>query len=284
MQIARYLNSAANEGINPRSKYELRLSLLRKQRELSPTEERYLRSVEILSTLNPYLVACASVSPGETSEFLRQHFNKVSENTLANLQDGDYVPLVQIGLGPDGLAGLGELVRNNPNLARQTLVIDAGKQPGGPFAVPEGPAWELNSANSRGNEGRTMPDLPNGNELKTVRAYGSPATRWYPGERKVGKDTRAGSINTTVDYLPTPDDTSKARYPTNEELQLILSMQTALLTNNLALSTRLIDIAKNPDPESQGDKIVTLEITNKDGSKKELKLRTDGLFVSRRSW
>jgi hypothetical protein len=279
MQIARFLNSNANQGINPRLQFELRLGQLKKQRELTPTEERYLKSVEILSTLNPYMVACASVSPGETSEFLRQHFNKVSENTLANLKDGDYVPLIQVGLGPDGVTALGELVRNNPNLARQTLVIDAGAQPGGPFAVPEGPAWDLNSANSRGNEGRTMPDFPNGNELKTVRAYGNP-TRWFPGERRKGEETRAGSINTTVDFLPTPDDISKARYPTNEELQLILSMQTSVLTNNVALSTKLISIDKNRDPDSQGDKIVTLEVTQANEEKSLLRLRTDALFIS----
>ena len=88
-------------------------------------------------------------------------------------------------------------------------------------------------------------------EIKTVRAYGSPL-RWYPGERKNNGDIRQGSINTTVDYLPTPDNLSSARYPTNEELQSVLSLQTAMLVKNIALETRVVSIDPNPNEEEQG--------------------------------
>jgi len=261
---------------NPRRQFEQRMGLLEKQRSLTEIERSYLQSVEMLSVFNPYLIACAYSDPGVTSEFLRHHFENISKNTTSNLKDGDYFPLIQIGLGPNGLAALGETVRNNPDLASAMLVVDAGKQPGGPFAIPEGAAWELNSANKRGSGGRTLPKNPNGAELKTIRSYGSPL-RWYPGERGADKSIRQGSINTTVDYLVTPDDISSARYPTNEELQIVLSLQSAVLTKNVALQTKVVGLEKNPDPHAKGDKLVTLEITDETGVR-QVKIATDAIF------
>ncbi|MBI3274340.1 MAG: hypothetical protein HYZ69_04310 [Candidatus Colwellbacteria bacterium] len=264
---------------SPRRQFEQRLSgatSLEKQRPLSGAERNYLQSVERLSLLNPYLIACAYSDPGVTSEFLRHHFENLSENTTSNIKDGDYFPLLQIGLGPNGLAAMGEMVRNNPDLASAMLVVDAGRQPGGPFAIPEGAAWELNSANRRGAGGRTLPKSPGAEELKTVRSYGSPL-RWYPGERGSDKSIRQGSINTTVDYLITPDDLSTARYPTNEELQIVLAMQAAVLTKNVALETRVVGLEKNPDLHAKGDKLVTLEITESKGVR-QVKIAVDAIF------
>ena len=261
---------------NPKRQFEQRMGLLENQRPLTDTEKKYLQSVEMLSVFNPYLIACAYADSGVTSEFLRHHFETISENTVSNLKDGDYFPLLQIGLGPNGLAALGETVRNNPDLASTMLVVDAGKQPGGPFAIPEGAAWELNSANRRGSEGRVLPKKPESDELKSVRSYGSPL-RWYPGERSEDESIRQGSINTTVDYLVNPDDLSTARYPTNEELQLILSLQTAVLTKNVALKTKVIGLEKNPDPHAKGDKLVTVEITDQTGIR-QVKIGVDAIF------
>jgi hypothetical protein len=274
-----FLEKKDGADTNPRRQFDQRVSLLEKQRPLSETENEYLRSVEMLSVFNPYLVACAYTDPGVTSEFLRHHFETTSERTTSNLKDGDYFPLLQVGLGPNGLAALGETVRNNSGLAGAMLVVDAGKQPGGPFAVPEGAAWELNSANKRGFGGRVLPKQPGIEELKTVRGFGSPL-RWYPGERGAGgKDIRQGSINTTVDYLPTPDDISSSRYSTNEELALILALQTAVLTKNIALQTKVIGIEKNTDPHTKGDKLVTLEIVEQTG-KRTVKVGVDALFTA----
>ncbi|MDO8598483.1 MAG: hypothetical protein Q7S02_00050 [bacterium] len=261
---------------NPRRQFEQRMGLLEKQRSLTDAERGYLESVELLSVFNPYLVACAYADPGVTSEFLRHHFERLSSETVSDLKDGDYFPLLQIGMGPNGLAALGEVVRNNPDLASSMLVVDAGKQPGGPFAIPEGAAWELNSANRRGSGGRTLPKKPGPEELKTVRSYGSPL-RWYPGERGTDNGIRQGSINTTVDYLITPDDLSTARYPTNEELQIVLSMQAAVLTKNIALETKVVGLEKNPDPHAKGDKLVTLEITES-GRVRRVKIAVDAIF------
>ncbi len=261
---------------NPRRQFEQRMGLLEKQRSLTEIERSYLQSVEMLSVFNPYLIACAYSDPGVTSEFLRHHFENISENTTSQLKDGDYFPLIQIGLGPNGLAALGETVRNNPDLASAMLVVDAGKQPGGPFAIPEGAAWKLNSANKRGSGGRILPKNPNGEELKTVRSYGSPI-RWYPGERGSDEDIRQASINTTVDYLVTPDDLSGSRYPTNEELALVLSLQAAVITKNVALQTKVVGIEKNPDSHARGDKLVTLEITDETGVRR-VKIVTDAIF------
>lgn len=275
MVVGEFLDSTP-ERKSLRSQFTQRLRALEQQRELTETERAYLQSVELLSVFNPYLVAATYADSGVTSEFLRHHFEKTSERTLANLKDGDYVPLLQIGLGPNGLASVGEVVRNNPELASAMLVIDAGKQPGGPFAIPEGPAWELNSANRRGGSGRVLPDAPGAEELSSVRAYGSPL-RWYPGERGQGLSVRQGSINVTVDYLITPDDLSTARYPTNEELQIVLSLQAAMLTKKVALETRFISMRDNPDPEAQGDKLVTLEIKDGSGTRR-MEIATDAVF------
>ena len=270
-------------GERMRTRYEIRLAKLAEQRVLTDIERAYLESVELLSLFNPYLVAATYTEQGVTSEFLRHHFDTLSKNTIENLKDGDYIPLIQIGTGPNGLASVGEVVRNNPELAAQMLVIDSGDQPGGPFAIPGGRAWELNSANRRGLGGATLPENPeNGNvsEIETVRSYGSPL-RWYPGERKDGETVRGGSINTTVDYLPTPDDlSSTSRYPTNEDLQLVLALQSSVLINNLALQTKVISVKPNPDKNAKGDKLVTLQINKPGEETKTITVAADALFVA----
>ena len=277
-EIAVYLEN--DNGVRRKALFELRLTQLKTQRDLSEIEENYLRSVERLSLFNPYAVACAAVKPEITSEYLKIYFQKLSSSSKTQIQDGAYIPLIQIGTGPNGLAGIGEIVRNNPDLANSMLVIDSGKQPGGPFAVPNGAAWALNSANARGASVRVLPDKPIIDERLTVRGFGSP-TRWYPGERIEDLATsRGGSINPTVDYLPTPDETSSKRYATNQELQLVLAMQAALLVKNLALETEIIKIEPNQDKDLQGDKIVTLRIKEEGDSFREVKVRTDAIFYS----
>lgn len=274
------IKTVNGQTVSERFKYLQKLTELQKQRPLTDIEQSYIESVELLTIFNPYLIAALNAEPSVSGEFLRHHFDKLSDEVTGQLKDGDYVPLVLVGTGPNGVASLGEVARVNPELARLALVIDSGEQPGGPFAIPGGPAWRLNSANRRGNEGQVLPDSPNGTELKTVRAYGSPVARWYPGERKAGFDTRQGSINTTVDYLPTPDDISTARYPTNEELQQVLAFQTALLTQNLALRTEVARVEPNGNTHEQGNKIVTLKIRDNFGAERVVKIKTDALFVS----
>lgn len=278
-EIEVYLKNDRN-GVRGKTPFEQRLTQLRKQRDLSEIEENYLRSVERLSLFNPYLVACAAVKPEITSEYLKIHFEKLSNSSKTQIQDGDYIPLIQIGTGPNGLAGIGEIVRNNPGLANSMLVIDSGKQLGGPFAVPNGAAWNLNSANARGASVRVLPNIPQMPEELTVRGFGSPM-RWYPGERLDDSATiRPGSINMTVDYLLTPDDISSKRYATNQELQLVLAMQAALLVKNLALETEIIKIEPNQNKDLQGDKIVTLRIKEEGDSFREVKIRTDAIIFS----
>ncbi len=264
---------------NPRKKYKQIPSELEKQRELSKREKEYLDSVTALSGFNPYLISAAEADFGVTSEFLRHHFERLSRETVDELQDGKYVPFLIIGTGPGGLTALGELARNNPSLASKTLVIDQGERIGGPFAVPKGPAWELNSANRRGEGGYSLPD-PQENGLETVRAYGSPVARWYPGERARGNDIRKGSINTSVDYLIAPDELSAKRYPTNEQLQFILEQQAALLVKKIALRTELESVEPNTEGE-KGDKIATLVIRdNNGGVMKRVRIRFDGAIVA----
>lgn len=277
--VSQYLDTRDEGGqrVNPKLQFVQRLNRIAQQRDLTEVEQAYLKSTELLSVFNPYLVAVNAADSGVTSEFLRHHFEKVTKQTVENLQDGDYVPLLQIGLGPNGLAALGEIARINPDLAAQMLVVDANTQPAGPFAIPGGPAWELNSANKRGGGGPILPNSPGSNERETVRSYGSPL-RWYPGQRGAGSDVRAGSINVTVDYLPSPDDTSTIRYPTNEELSGLLSLQAALLSRNLAFQTRVISVEPNPNEGERGNKIVTLQIGDNETGRR-IKIKTDAVFT-----
>ena len=153
--------------------------------------------------------------------------------------------------------------------SREVLLLYRAARPGSSIARTEG-----------AQEGPILPDRPGSEELKTVRAYGSPL-RWYPGERAEGgeSDVRKGSINVTVDYLPTPDDLSTVRYPTNEELETVLLLQSAMLVNKLALNTRVLRVEPNPDQDEKGDKIVTLQIGS-GGESREIRLRTDGIFFA----
>ncbi|MBP7133905.1 hypothetical protein KBA73_01685 [Patescibacteria group bacterium] len=257
--------------------YVQSLKELQKQRPLTDIERMYIESVELLSLFNPYLLAIVTADMGATQEFLRHHFENVSTKTARELKEGDYVPAIQLGLGPQGIVAQGEIVRNAPTLAASMLVVDDGDVPGGPFAIPNGPAWELNSANSAGAITPSMPNAPV-DELKTIRAYGSPVARWYPGERQEGNDVRQGSINTTVDYLITPDQLSTARYPTNEEMALVITMQAAILTKKVAFRTRILRVKPNPNPNEKGDTIVTVEIEQADGSNRIVNLKTDAVI------
>ncbi|NQV90139.1 hypothetical protein HQ487_01895 [Candidatus Uhrbacteria bacterium] len=274
------LGNTKTGGSGERARYVLRLKALSEQRPLTDTERSYLESVELLSLHNPYLVAVASSAPGVTKEFLNHHFDRKTKLTVDSLKDGDYVPALIIGSGPSGMIAFGELVRQRPDLAEQSILVDEGETIGGPFAIPRGPAWELNSANRRGEGGASLPDRSSIAEIDTVRAYGNPTTRWYPGERAQDKDVRAGSINATVDYLLTPDDLSTARYPTNEELQLTLSLQAALTVNKMLLGTRLMKCEPAPEDGQPGTKLVTLEIREANGETKVLKIRTDFIPTS----
>jgi hypothetical protein len=198
-EIGVYLENDRN-GVRGKTPFEQRLSQLKRQRDLSEIEEKYLESVERLSLFNPYLVACAAVRPEITSEYLKIHFKNLSDSSKTQIQEGSYVPLIQIGTGPNGLAGIGEIVRDNPELANSMLVIDSGKQPGGPFAVPNGAAWALNSANARGASVRVLPGKPETPEELTVRGFGSPI-RWYPGERREGSDIRKGGYKSDSGFF-----------------------------------------------------------------------------------
>ncbi len=277
-KLESYIIGKDEDGVKNRLQFVQKLKELEKQRPLTEIERMYIRSIEQLTKFNPYIIALSNEVLGETDEYLRNHFDTLSKRTWEGLEDGSYVPAVQIGTGPNGLAFFGEVARERPDLASQTLIVDSGNQPGGPFAIPNGPAWELNSANRRGPRQATMPDAPGEKERKTIRAYGSPVTRWYPGERKTDQNIRQGSINTTVDYLPTPDDLSTLRYPTNEELQIILATQSAMLIRKATFDTRVTKVSPNTDSAVPGDKIVTLERTSEDGKKEVKKIYTDAVI------
>ena len=252
---------------------------LEEQRPLSETERAYLESVELLSLFNPHLVALARERPELTSLFLEQYFGDIDRTTRESLTEDMYVPLVQIGLGPNGVASAGELVRSNPELASQTLYIDGAALPGGPFGQVKGLGWSLNSANSIGRSTNVLPDSTDSEDAgAAVRSYGSPLVM-YPGERRDGEDTRAGSINVSVDYLLNPDNVSTTRYPDNADLARVLQLQSALLVDHVLLSTRVTRVEPVDDGQ-RGNKRVTIEFQTESGETIVSTIRTDGLIVS----
>lgn len=273
--VRQYMASSKPSDLIRRENYIIDTEALAEQRPLTEIEEAYLRSVELLSFFNPELTAVANADPDALSVYLKNHFAKLDAQTFSNLSDGDYVPLIQIGLGAEGLVSAGEIVRKQPELAAQTLYIDADGI-GGPFAIPNGPAFGLNSANRFGFA-YTLPPVNQAIERQTVRAFGSPL-RWYPGERNPQQDVRQGSINMSVDYLPAVDDISDGRYANNADEALTLQIQAAMVVKNVLLGTRVVDQYFTDKP-GRGNKIVVLERPNPDGSMQQFTLRTD-YFIS----
>lgn len=253
-----------------------RVKELEEQRTLTPTEKNYIRSVERLTLMNPDMIAALSADFVSANAYLKNHFEKISEETKKELSDGKYYPLIVMGAGPHGIIAMGEIMRKYPELASQALVIDQGKQPGGPFAIPNGQAWDLNSAN--GNDRKKLPRESMILEDETVRAYGSPL-RWYPGERlDKNIDQRGGSINKLVDWLPDPDQLSLRKYPSNEELQIVLSLHGALCIDKASFETSVKQVVPAEDGK-KGSKILTVVFKSGEITK-EIELRTDNLIVA----
>ncbi len=263
-----------------RPNFVQRIRQLEQQRELTDIERAYMESVELLSVFNPHLIALARERPELTSVYLEEYFRDLDRSTREALTQDVYVPLVQIGLGPNGLASAGELNRSNPELASQTLYIDANDMPGGPFAVPKGLSWDLNSANSLGLSTNNLPELQDSDAAgASVRSAGSPLVS-YPGERVNGSDTRNASINVTVDYLLNPDNVSnRRRYPSNVDLARVLQLQSAMLVDQVLLSTRLVRVESVNDGQP-GNKRLTIEFTGSSGETVTTTIRTDSLIVS----
>jgi hypothetical protein len=277
VEIEKYIKKN-DAGEDPKDNFNLNTATLSEQRELTEIEKEYIQSVELLSKMNPHLVSLLSTEFELVASYLRQHFADKSLEMQEQLTTNNeyYVSLVQIGMGPNGVNAAGELLRQNPELSANTLYIDQGEMPGGPFAVPRGEAWELNSANS-GALGFGLPDTPAINETKTVRGYGSPI-RFLPGERVKDSDIRSSSINTTVGWLPTTDNLSLKRYPTNYELAVLVQMQTALVTNKISLNTKVTSVEKND--QGRGQYLITAVVNSGHKDERTVKIRTDGVVVA----
>ena len=257
-----------------RDLYVQRVEALQRQRDLTDIELAYLESVELLTVFNPHLIALAREAPDLTSLYLERYFTSMDQAVKASLVPDMYIPVVQVGLGPNGVAAAGEMNRINPEVAAGMLYIDANALPGGPFGVAKGPSWELNSANSLSDSTNNLPDIleSDANGL-SVRSYGSPLVA-YPGERREGVDIRQASINVTVDYLPNPDNVSTRRYHTNVDMARILQLQSALLVDNIMLSTRVVGVEKLSDG-LPGDTRLWLQYSSASGELVTTTIRTE---------
>jgi hypothetical protein len=104
--------------------------------------------------------------------------------------------------------------------------------------------------------------------------------RWYPGERLDNLDVRQGSINSTVDYLLTPDGISDARYPDNSDMALILQLQAAMLVNKCLLRTEVVSVTPEFDNDNEARKRIDLRYTQPDGTTIDRYVYADRLVVS----
>lgn len=280
--IAKYTDSSGE--VNPNLVYRLYLTEFLSQRSLTAEEVQYLRSVEVASVFNPYLVAAMACFPNETSAFLKNHFKEVSGGIAERIRDGDYVPTLVVGLGVSGAVTAGEIARLNPSNAGSVLYVDSKALPGGPFETG-GKSWRLNSANPTKPRkmGRVLPPSD-----KNFYAFRGPTVRskaplsWYPGERGRGRinylPTRAGEINPVVPFLPELGEISDGqRYPTNDQLALLIQSHVAMCAKNVLLETKVIKIEPTDDPLN-GSKLVTLEIKQGDKTR-TVEIYTDSLIV-----
>ena len=266
-------------------RYRISLERLKEQRDLTFIEEAYIESVEQLSVFNPYLVWTISEAPGESYEFLCNHFDALTDTTWSDLKPWSYVPQIQIGTWPEWLSFFGEQTRISPSLSANTLVVDKWDQPGWPFAIPEWPAWELNSSNPVLSTVYNLTDKPENEvqEKRRVRAYASPL-KWYPWERTVGSpDARLWPINSLVDFGVEVSMLNKnRRYATNEDLQLVLAANAATLMQKVCMKTELISSEPSGRPLWEWTELVTLRRTFKDGRIESKKIYTD--YIVNATW
>ena len=262
-----------------RKRYVINLEELQKQRELTPVEEAWFRSAELTSFNVPYLVGLVSADREVAIQHLEYLFAKISRETKEGLNQIQYFPSVVVGLGPNGMAAVGEIRRLCPQLLEGTLVIDQARNPGGPFAVPESASFNLNSQAPRATEILQLPDKPTYDEGSSIQGYVSPLQA-LPGQRTEGeKVIRTLSINQIDPSLIADKDIAGDIYPTNEDLEIVVQLLAAVSIPHLALTTKLIRVQKNTTP-LPGSKLLTLEITQADGTKRTQQITTDLLITS----
>lgn len=268
-------NKASKEAKNLRRS----LKEYRTQRTLNPREEAYIRSIDLLSAVNPLLVAAARSDFGTTSAFVRSYIEQRSNRTKETLTDGQYIPIIIGGLGPGGITSMGAVLRKYPELAAQTLGLDSAEQVGGPFGIPQGPAWGLNSASGVGDK-EFIPDPLDKPDSETVRGYGDP-TRGYVAERReANPDSRDFSINRFASFGPSPEQVApKKRYVTNEETEITMTLQAAVMFNKIALETKILKVEPAPEDGKPGSRLATLELTE-NGSTRTIQVRTELCITS----
>ena len=262
----------------------LEVKRLESQRPLTAIEKEYLESVEALSIFNAHLAAILREAPDIADVFFSQHFAALHEATLNNLEDGGYQPMIVIGTGVAGDAAAGELARLFPELAGEALFADEGREPGGPFDIPRGPGWKLNSAGPNGPAEPTLPDSPEViadqtgvPEEATVRAYGAPLP-FYPGERVEKKAARPGDINTVTDYLTNLGKCFDGRYARNDEFARVIKAQFMMLARKMLFRTEVLNVEPVEPGNEDSDLWVDLVLHGPDGSMSTIRQRTSFLI------
>lgn len=256
-------DQAKNLRINLNSDFYALEELKRARRFGSNLTEKSIKKLRINSSFNAHLTAILTADGPTVSQYLDHYWEKTSKTAQERISEGkfDYIPTLIIGAGVGGITVASEAAKYSPELAQnQILVIDQGHQPGGPFAVPEGPAWDLNSANFFGPT--QLADIIS--SIGSPRDYAQAPTRHYPGERVGIAATRSGDINQVADYLPNLSQISHELYSNNEEFQRLMSTQLAMLTDNVALDTKVTKVTRNKKSNTarDGSYEVDLEMTN----------------------
>ena len=247
---------------------EVGLAKTRADGKLTEQESKFIKSVSGMSRVNPWLVALAENSPGITDDYLRFYFDKRSEESWSGIEaENSYFPVVFIGTGPNGISTQTEILRNNPELSRQMLVVSGDRYPGGPFGRTQGLGFPLNSDNATGDR-EVLADSRFA-ELNSIRGYVGDSLKGLPGERNPNPNAGAnrGSINKIGGAFVPPDAFSKKVTPDNQQLARMITLQSAVTIQNPLMSTKVLSIKHNEDQNRKGLYILKIErsFVDKDG-------------------
>jgi hypothetical protein len=264
------------------SRFRFNQALLEQQRPLTEWEREQSLTMEQLSVANAYIMA-AREAPEITAVCMEDHFSRLGDATREKLPSGSFVPVAVLGIGSHGTVIASEILRRRPDLVGDTVYIDRGHLPAGPWTYPNGKAWSINSAAPQGEEPFALPDFNTepGSE-NSIRAKNGGFLRGIPGERNTRSNPngpRPYSINRIVEFLVAPDTKSPKRYVDNYEMSIELQKQAALLVDNLLNDTDLVGVSANTDG-CPGALKLTLEDIAADGSRTTRIIYTDEFYVA----
>jgi hypothetical protein len=267
--------------IDTASRYLVSRDLLGRQRQLTAKETEYLKTVENLSAVNPYIVAAGVAAPEVTDIFLDAEMARRSARSREKLPSGSFVPVAVIGAGVHGTIAAGEILRLRPDLIVNGVFIDKAGTGGGVFAYANGKAHNANSASYVGPEPFKLPDVTD-NTLREMAGL----FPQFPGERTDPNRGRTGSINRMVPWMVSPDELMKhMRYLTNWHMALMAKEQAALTMTNFMGEMELVKVEPSllylsPSGNQRGSLKLTMRDLSQGEDAEDYILYTDNILAT----